>query len=142
MLCTASVSEVSLYWLCFIITSMHGLQHNFHPEPLVNLKNEITKVFTDLIVTSAKYKSLIIHYAIVRVLVSNRMFALIKQSLHCNTVGRFAITHSTHFININLHSHRTIQTHWCLYNEPVYHGHLGTNHKFPDYQGVLIIKVS
>ena len=26
--------------------------------------------------------------------------------------------------------------------EPVYYGHLGTNHKCPDYQGVLISQVS
>ena len=26
--------------------------------------------------------------------------------------------------------------------EPVYYGHLGTNHKCPDYQGVLIVQVS
>ena len=26
--------------------------------------------------------------------------------------------------------------------EPVYYGHLGTNKKFSDYQGVLIIKVT
>ena len=26
--------------------------------------------------------------------------------------------------------------------EPVYYGHLGTTHKCPDYQGVLIVQVS
>ena len=26
--------------------------------------------------------------------------------------------------------------------EPVYYGHLGTNHKCPDYEGALIVQVS
>ena len=30
----------------------------------------------------------------------------------------------------------------CTTVEPVYYGHLGTNEKYPDYQGVLIIQVS
>ena len=36
------------------------------------------------------------------------------------------------------HSNRTVR----FTVEPVYYGHLGTNKKCPDYQGVLIFQVS
>ena len=33
-------------------------------------------------------------------------------------------------------------TTYCTTVEPVYYGHLGTNQRCPDYQGVLIFQVS
>ena len=36
----------------------------------------------------------------------------------------------------------TVNNHKMCTVEPVYYGHLGTNQKCPDYQGVLIFQVS
>ena len=41
------------------------------------------------------------------------------------------------------HTHTNTTAKYMKYTvEPVYYGHLGTNQKYPDYQGVLIFQVN
>ena len=47
---------------------------------------------------------------------------------------KFSLRDCSGFLQMESHLWTTV--------EPVYYVHLGTNHKYPDYQGVLIIQVS